>query len=545
VLILGMSEARGAGAAVVVDDRVVAWVAGSSRPELPWDAAESALAAAGARPGDVDVLAVAGAYTPMVLRKTSALQRLADAPRSPVRAAAALWQAFARQSGAGAFQADVAAEWLQGEATARGYAPRRVLTVEVQHALAAAAYRMQPLDEAVVVGLHPRGDGAALAVHLGRAGQLDRTFVQTGFEALHVHLDRVLEAMGLRLVDMGGLGALAARAPERGAEGDGSDELAQLLAAELSADGPGLTRRDWLKPGRPDDPVLAALRAVPAEVAARAVFDNLVEALGEVARWHLAEHGVDHLALVGHVATDARLASAIAARAGAARLTVPPSPGTASLALGAAAAEAGLAPAERTWRVSPPPDVATIEAASRRAGVADVPREGWLPRLMRGESVVRWREAAGPDKIGLGERCVVVRADDPVALEQARGALRRPATEVPRVLALADAPWLDPDPVGGACLAWGTASASLPPELAHLAGADGRGVVLVAPPGSSLDRMIRAAQRQGAAGAALAAIPLAEGEGDVVGSLEAALDLWRRAQLGAFLAPDRVLERAG
>ncbi len=538
-----MSEARGAGAAVVLDDRVVAWAPGSSRPELPWDAAEAALAAAGAGPGDVDVLAVAGAYTPMVLRKESALKRLADAPRSPVRAAAALWQAFARQSGAGAFQADVAAEWLQGEATTRGYAPRRVLTVEVQHALAAAAYRMQPLDEAVVVGMHPRGDGAALAVHLGRAGQLDRTFVQAGFEALHVHLDRVLDAMGLRLADMGGLGALAALAPT--ANGDAPSELAQLLAAELSADGPGLTRRDWLRPGRPDDPVLAALRAVPVEVAARAVFDNLVDALGEVARWHLSEHGVDHLALVGHVATDARLASAIAARAGAARLTVPPSPGTASLALGAAAAEAGLSPAARSWRLSPAPDAAGIEAAARRAGVVDAPLEGWLPRLMRGEAVVRWREAAGPDKIGLGERCVVVRADDPAALHAARGALRRPSTEVTRVLALADAPWLDPDPIGGACLAWGTVSTALPPELAHLAGADGRGVVLVAPPGSSLDRMIRAAQRQGAMGAALAAVPLAEGEGDVAGSLEAALDLWRRAQLGAFLAPDRVLERAG
>jgi hypothetical protein len=140
---------------------------------------------------------------------------------------------------------------------------------------------------------------------------------------------------------------------------------------------------------------------------------------------------------------------------------------------------------------------------------------------------------------------VVVRADDPVALERAREALRRPAAEVPRVLALSDAPWLSADPIGGACLAWGTASAALPPELAHLAGADGRGVVLVARAGSSLERMIRAAQRQGAGGSALAAIPLAEGEGDVAGSLELALDLWRRAQLGAFLATDRVLERAG
>ncbi len=536
-----MSEARGAGAAVVVDDRLVAWVPGPSRAELPWDAAEAALAAAGAQPADVDVLAVAGSYTPMVLRKTSALRRLAEAPRSPVRAAAALWQAFARQSGAGAFQADVAAEWLQGEAKERGYAPRRVLTVEVQQALAAAAYRMQPMDEALVVGVHPRGDGAALAVHLGRAGQLDRTFVQTGFEALHVHLDRVLEAMGLRLVDMGGLGALAARAPAP----EGWSELDELLAAELSSDGAGLTRRDWLKPGRTDDPVLTALRSVPVEVAARAVFDNLAAALGNVARWHLAEHGVDHLALVGQLATDPRLASAIAERAGAARLTVPPSPGSAALAIGAAAAEAGLAPGPRSWWVRSPPDAAEIDAALRRAGVAELPREGWLPRLMRGEAVVRWRDAAGPDKVGLGERCVVVRADEPAAADAVRVALRRPANEVPRVLALADAPWLASHPVVDACLAVGTAATALPPELAHLAGADGRGVVLIAPLGSSLEKMIRAAQRQGAGGAALAAFPLAEGEGDVAGSLEGALDLWRRAQLGAFVAPDRVLERAG
>ena len=520
--------AEGGGAVLVEDDAVVAW---SPQPGagVPWAALERCLHGVGWERGSIDAIALAGAYKPLLLRKRPLLEQLASAPLSPIRAVSSAWQALARRTGAGAFAADVTAEWLAEEATQRGFAPRRTAMVDVQHALAEAGYRLQPWDEAVVVGLHPHGDGAALAVHVARAGQIDQTFIQPGFEALHVHVDRMLQAVGLPVGGMGQLGALAA-----GAAPD--DVLRALLADELSAEPPGLSRSAWWSATRGDDPLLRRLRELPRTVAAASVTANLLDAIVGVVEHPLALHGIDHLVWVGELAEDPWRVAALAERLGVGRITVPPSPGPIAAALGAAADEAGLSPRAQDWRLALPPE-------RPRAAVASGRSEGWLPRLLAGEPVVRWRETSGVDAVGLGERAVLVLAEDAAAVDDVRRRLGRPRHEPTTVLLPAA---LVERPAGAACdaVAWGGRAVPLPAVLQACAAGDGRAPVVSVDASTqpTLAAMLDALRGR-AAFPALAAFPIAEGESTGALVLEDALKVWARLGRGAFLGPSGLWER--
>ena len=164
-----------------------------------------------------------------------------------------------------------------------------------------------------------------------------------------------------------------------------------------------------------------------------------------------------------------------------------------------------------------------------------------MPRLLRGEAVVRWREASGPDKIGLGERCAVVRADLPAAVQQLHAKLRRPAHETPRLLVCSDTPWVPSEAEG--CVEHGTFAIPVPAEFAHLGGPDRRCAVQRARAGSPLDRMLQSV-RVATGHSALAATVLADGDGAICSTVGDVVSLWRRHSLGALLVPGAVLERA-
>jgi hypothetical protein len=526
VRIVGMAE--GGGAVLVEDDAVVAW---SPQPGagVPWAALERCLHDVGWGRDSVDAIALAGAYKPLLLRKRPLLEQLASAPLSPIRAVSSAWQALARRTGAGAFAADVTAEWLAEEAAQRGLSPRRTAMVDVQHALAEAGYRLQPWDEAVILGLHPHGDGAALAVHVARAGQIDQTFIQPGFEALHAHLDRMLQALGLPVGGLRSLGMLAA-----GAAPD--EALRSLLAGELAAEPPGLSRSAWWPASRGDDPLLRRLRELPRTVAAASVSANLLDAIVAVAEHHLALHGIDHLILVGDIAEDPWRVAALTARLSVGRITVPPSPGAIAAAFGAACDEAGLSPRAMDWRVASPPE-------RPRSPVPTGRQEGWLPRLLAGEPVVRWREASGVDPVGLGERAVLVLAEDAGAVDDVRRRLGRPRHEPTTVLL----PASSVEGLGGSArdaLAWGGVAVALPPALEACAGGDGRAPVIAveASRQPTLAAMLESLRGR-AKVPALAAFPVAEGESAGALVLEDALKVWARLGRGAFLGPSGLWER--
>jgi carbamoyltransferase len=440
VVVLGIADGLQAGAALVIDDAIVATELQERHDRtrrsraFPWAAIGAVLEEAGLHNQDVDQVAIAGQYTPpLFVRQHPRLRRVTNDAFSPAIDAGVFFQALLRGTGIGAAEADRAAEHFEGVLRAEGFAPQRVVTVDIHRALAEAAYRTQPRAECLVLTLHPMGDGSAAAVHRGTDGQLEKIWNQQGFEALHVHLRRCAAAIGFDPhLDDARMWAIAAR-------GTPDATLVERLRGELFCEGGRLSRRSYPLPEGRSSPVYRALGQVDREVAAASVLANLIEAVRSLARWHVRANGARHLALAGSVFENPRLCAAIAELDELESVWVPAAPGYAALPAGAAASIGGIAPRtvnfpglgrqygerqyERALAVAgltavKPADEAEVAAAAIAEGLA----------------VARFQGRAGDGDHGGGTRTAFVSADDPAAVERLRTALDRPADEEPIAL---------------------------------------------------------------------------------------------------------------
>lgn len=537
MIILGVADGAAGAAAVVADDQVVAAVdrtdlPGPPSPGLPWEAMDLALRSAGYDRRDVDVVALAGTQHPMLLlRRHPGLRGLVRSPFSPWVETYVTWQAVLRWTGLGAAAGDEAAEWFGDQLGASGFAPSRVLTVDTHRALAEAAYRLQPHDEALVVTLHPMGDGAVLAVHLGRAGQLDRMHVQPGFASLLSHLRRVFATLDLPL-ERG-----MRRLGERAAHGRVDAVLADRLRDRLSADGPRLLRRDRPRPESPDAQIYRRLRALAPEDAAATVHANVVDAVTQVVGYHVETHAVRRLALAGSLADDPRLVAAIAELPGVEGVSVLPNPGVDALAVGAAAMHAGLAPhrVDVWWGPDVPADA--VERAVDRAGLHPTAPGTASEVLAAGGAVVRVRGRSGPGALGLGNRCVLVRADDAAAVDRVRRALALPDDAAPCLLLPAES--LDGFDAHEDALRSGALAVRPPPDVAarypSAVGPDGRVWVQAvrSRPSRSLHRLLVGVREATGAGG-LCAFAVARGDDAPHVAPGSVIGFWQRSGLEAL-----------
>lgn len=429
MVILGLADGQDAGAAVVVDDRLVAAVEQERLDRVPhsrafpWEAAEEALAEAGLTPADVDQVAVAGRFSPaFFLRRHPELRSLATDSFSPLHDVHVFYQAVLRQTGMGALEADRASEWLEGRLRERGYKQRRTVLVDVHRALAEAAHRSQPRDPVLVITLNPRGDGVALAVYRGAIGQLDCLWAQKGFASMHVHLHRCLAAMGLDPLDDGLAWALAA-------EAEPDPALTAHLDRLLYADGPRLSRKRYPFPERKRD--YQRLANVPLPVAAATLQANLCRAVCGVVRYHVRAAKVRRVALGGGVFENPWLVRRVAELDEVDEVWTSPLQGWASLALGAAASVGGLAPGVPT---GPGLGRSLGDVEPLVAGLARVPAtvEAVAERLLAGDAVARCDGRGGFGRHGGGSRSVLCLAT-PDAVHGARAALKRTDGEAPVV----------------------------------------------------------------------------------------------------------------
>lgn len=429
MVILGLSDGPDAGAALVIDDRIVA-VSQQERLDriprshaFPWAAIDDVLSRGGLGPEEVDLIAVGGQFTPpFFVRRHPGARDLTRDPFSLAVDASVFWQALLRRSGFGALEADRASEWLDQRLRERGFRQRRVILVDLHRALAAAAYRCQPDPEALVITLHPRGDGFALAVHRGRAGQLDRRFAQRSLSSLHVHLPRCAASIGLDpWLDEQRMWGLAAR-------GRPDEVLVDALHDVLHAEGQGLSRRALPALDRPTDPPWRTLRARPPEDAAASVLQNLRAAVLEVIGAHVSHHDATTLALGGSVLDNPRLIADAASVPGVHRVETAPLPGAAAIALGAALSQAGSAPARLAPRSlgAAPNDELCAHALGDQGGGRPVDPARVAQALAAGRGVARFAGGHGWSRPGGGCRSVLVRADDPEAIERVRQQLRLP-----------------------------------------------------------------------------------------------------------------------
>jgi len=460
VVILGLADGQDAGAAVVVDDQLVAAVEQERLDRLahtqsfPWEAAELALQEAGLTPADVDQVAVAGRFSPaFFLRRHPELRRLATDSFSPLHDVHVFYQALLRQTGVGALEADRAAEWIEDRLHQRGYRQRRTVLVDIHRALAEAAHRSQPRDPVLVITLNPRGDGVALAAYRGAIGQLDCLWAQKGFASMHVHLQRCLAAIGLDPLDDGLAWALAA-------EAEADPELQAHLDRMLYADGPALSRKRYPMPERRSD--YRRLAAVPVDVAAATLLANVCRAVCGVVRYHARKAGMRRVALGGGVFENPWLVREVARLDEIDEVWTSPLQGWASLALGAASSVGGLAPGVPAGPGlgTSLPDLAPLVQGkqSEPASTAAV-----VQRLRAGEPVGRCSGRGGFGRHGGGSRSVLCLATVD-AVDRARRALARTPGEAP-VVAMLEGP--DLPELRGPCR-WGAAVAPTPLGLRPL-----------------------------------------------------------------------------
>lgn len=552
MVILGIGDGVDAGAALVVDDKLVA-VEQQARHDqivrsrgIPWQAMDAVLGQAGLRERDVDQIAVAGRFTPpLVVRKYPGLRRVARDAFSPAHDAQVFFQALMRGSGLGAMDADRAEEWFAQKFAQRGYEPQRVETVDIHKALANAAYRGQPDDLALTLTLHPIGDGAVFAVHRGGAGQLDRLWEQRGFSSLHVHLQRCATAMGLEpLLDDARMWALAAR-------GEPDAELLALLDEELRVEGDKLARPNRaLPPGR-DAQLYTALSAAEPATAAASVLANLVGAVQELVRAHVRRLDCGVVALGGAIFDNPRLCAAVAELPEVERIWVQPEPGWSSLAMGSAMAQAGL-----HNRLLPMPGLglaaeptscrAALDAAGLDGEPATVDRIAEV--LARGGAVARFVGRAGFGRHGSGSRSVLVRADDPEAVDRVRRALSTPEETEP-VAAVLRVPGdglihgLDKLPAAAYGVVAPRVDVRFTDRYPGVVSPDGRVHLLTLDPGPPADdtlrdiveALYRRTRGDGGPGcAAVALFPLAEGQDPIVALPSDAVRVFRHARLDAL-----------
>lgn len=442
MVILGVADGPDAGAALMVDDRLVAAEEQERFDQVPrsrafpWEAIAAVLAQAGLRERDVDMIGVAGRFTPpFVMRRYPGLVRVAGRSFSAGMDLQLYFQAGLRQTGFGAFEADRASEWLEERFRARSFAPQRTILVDIHKALAESAYRCQPDDDVTVVTLHPMGDGAVCAVHRGRAGQLDKVWEQRGFNALHLHLARCSESLGFRpVIDDDQLWALAAR-------GKADPVLSIRFSRQICAVGPRLECPE--RGRRALAETYRMLGAAPPADAAATVLHHLCETVRALVAHHARAVGSRSLALGGAVFENPRLVAAVADLPGVSRLWVHPVPGYAALPTGAAVTLGGSTPRlpelpglgrrydEETSALA----LAAAKVSTTALG-ADGP-ERLAAVLARGGALARFSGRAGFGRWGLGNRSVLVRADDAAALGRARRALGRSEHEEVGCAALA------------------------------------------------------------------------------------------------------------
>jgi carbamoyltransferase len=562
LVILGIADGPDSSAALVIDGQLIA-VECEERLDrtpkshtFPWLAIKEVLEEAGLRSEHVDLVAVAGRFTPpFFLRRHRGLRKVARDAFSPAMDAQVFYQAMLRQSGFGALEADRAADWIRQQLRAKGFHMQRVVLVDLHQTLAAAAYRCQPDDDVLTVTLHPMGDGVSVAVHRGVAGQVDRLWAQKGFSTLHVHLQRCAAAIGYDpCTEMDRLWAVAARG-----EPDGT--LLRHLDRHLHADGPRLSRRSYPIPSTRGEAVYRALVQADPEVAAASVLENLRQAVCGVVQHHLRTEEIRDVALGGAILDNPRLVAAVSELPEAHTVFCSPFGGYHSLGPGAAAYLGGISP-----HLLPVPGLGReyhapqCQRALTMAGLRGVragdPAEAAAGLLEAGGAVARFQGRAGLGRYGLGSRTVLVRADEPAAISAVRSALGRVEDEEPGCA------WVPTPGDGrvhmaaklGAALRYGNVAVQVDSVFARqypgVVTPDGRvHLQRVDPDGDApLYRTLIALHRRTGC-AAVACFPLAEGRDPIVAVPGEAIRVWRRSGLAAlWLGPYLVqqeMERTG
>jgi len=438
VNILGIWDGHDAGAALLIDGRLIAAVNEErfTRRKLeidfPQRSIEACLAIAGLAPTSIDRVAsstsdVAKAVGRMFpstresyyqVRRRKAPRGLLTAARTRAKYRMTEWAPNPVSRGA--------SRWALGRsAQAAGIgAPVRIYDHHACHA-ATAAYA-SGFPSAVVLTIDGLGDGHAATVSRFRDGRLDRVAATPARHSPGVFFEHVTRLLNMReLEDEGKVMAIADYAST---VADANNPMLGLL----TADG---VRFKTAAPGHAlQAPLARILWHVPNEQFAFMAQRTLEAACTGVAAAAIAQTGERRVALAGGVASNIKINRRIRLLDGVDDVFVFPHMGDGGLALGAAllaCVSEGATPNVELGDLALGPEFGErdIEAALQDAGLAaqrcpDLPAA--VARLVADDAIVFWfqgRMEYGPR--ALGHRSVLARPDRPALRDRLNLVLKR------------------------------------------------------------------------------------------------------------------------
>ncbi|HJN76200.1 MAG TPA: carbamoyltransferase C-terminal domain-containing protein [Myxococcota bacterium] len=419
MLVLGLADNHDAGAALVRDGELVA-ACGQERIDrkknsgaFPWGAIDAVLDMVGARYRDVDRVVFGTAYTPSwLLRRFPGFhhEKKGGGNFDYLLNLYIAYQVALRKSGLAVHEHEACRRLLAKRLSDRGFRKAQVTLADHHMAHAQAAYRCQGRERCLVLTVDAMGDGVSSTVCVGRHGQLNRHWEQSGFAAVNTYYSRVTEFLGFtpnrHEGKITGLAAYAEPPPE----------LLEHFRSQLHFDGRRFSRVNYLRRQHPGDRFYSVLSRYSREEVAAALQQNLELALTAfVAHW--VDHaGIGDLAVCGGIFANVKLNQRICELPGVSSLFVFPNMGDGGLCIGAAMACAGVAPhALPTVYLGPSYTDAQIGRElsiaklkpSRPGDLADAV----VDRLVEGKVVARFAGGMEFGPRALGHRTLLVRPD--------------------------------------------------------------------------------------------------------------------------------------
>ncbi|MBZ0274211.1 carbamoyltransferase [bacterium] len=433
MIVLGISDNHGAGAAVVIDGRLVAAVneeridREKNSMAFPWGAIDACLSIAGVTPDDVDLVAVGSEFTPIFgLRLVKGWHRRVKRSAGQFSFLFDLYIMYHLLARAisvlRSIEIRLSRWWIGRGLRAHGYdCDVQLFDHHLCHAW--SVYLTAPFDDAAVVTADAMGDGLSATVSIACAGRVSRIFAQDGRCAFNPYYSRITEYLGfIPNRHEGKVTGLAAY-------GDPSLLLDEF---EKSAHfrGPGFsTFRVWMPNPRAWG-LYRKIRGHRREDIAAACQRNLEAQMGRfVSRW-LERTGKSRLALAGGIFENVKLNQRLHELSGVQEIYIFPNMSDGGLATGAA-----LGASRRGRKTLETPYLGMaygedeLEAAIRDARLEHERPDDLataVARLVADRKIVARFDGGmeyGPR--ALGHRSILFRPDDPSANDWLNEKLRR------------------------------------------------------------------------------------------------------------------------
>lgn len=421
MIVLGIADNHDSGAAVVIDGRLVSAVNQERIDRVkqsgafPWGAIDTALAMAGVSEREVDRIVVGSSFTPSAILRAFPDRHhkaKAEGQFSPWLHAYIVYQSSLKATGMHTMEVDACRRVLERRIAARPFSKASIEMMDHHRAHAEGAYRTQAHSHCLVLTVDAMGDGTTATASLGRDGQLDLLWRQSGLAAINTFYSRITERLGFTAIrhegKVTGLAALAAPPPG----------LLDHFSKAVHFVGPGFSRMRIEHVDRADDAFWSILDTYTREEVASAAQKILEDCVSAYVSHWIGETGCSNLAVAGGVFANVKLNQRIASLPEVSSLWVMPHMGDGGLPAGAALGSVGASPSTLDHAYLGP--TFSDKEIRQALSVAGLPKRkapqaiNKVAKLLEERKVVARFDGGmewGPR--ALGNRTLLARPDDP------------------------------------------------------------------------------------------------------------------------------------